>query len=98
MASHHIDRLARSTRAIRAAVAADVPDAPFTRALLDLPVTASIRDADHSELALFALAPEQTAPRLARAVFPTATPLRRPPRNDPDPEVYAHAALKFIRQ
>ncbi|KAF8891671.1 hypothetical protein BD779DRAFT_139430 [Infundibulicybe gibba] len=89
---------------------------PFTRAVLETHLGDLIRDVDPSELGLFDLItpvvnrPQEHDPRnaphpeIARAEFPGATPLRKPPsrREDPhkapeiEPEVYAKAALKYI--
>ena len=85
---------------------------PFTRAVLDTHLGDLIRDIDPSELGLFQiLNPSSTAengvPRpplsgLARVEFGSATPLRRIAKRDEltklniEPEVYAHAAIKYI--
>ncbi|KAK0225776.1 hypothetical protein IW262DRAFT_1357830 [Armillaria fumosa] len=104
--SDQIDRLSRTSKAT-AIAAADIavsPDvAPFSTAVLDSQLGDLIRDVDPSELGLFSLVvphPEQDArgdiPKLARSGFPGATPLKPTTRREVDPEVYAHAALKYI--
>ncbi|KAK0195271.1 hypothetical protein F5146DRAFT_1024814 [Armillaria mellea] len=91
--SDQIDRLSRMSKAtaITAAAVAVSPDGDL------------IRDVDPSELGLFSLVvphSEQDVrgeiPKLARSGFPGATPLKPTTRREVDPEVYAHAALKYI--
>ncbi|SJK97371.1 uncharacterized protein ARMOST_00623 [Armillaria ostoyae] len=104
--SDQIDRLSRTSKAtaITAAAVAVSPDvAPFSTAVLDTQLGDLIRDVDPSELGLFSLVvphSEQDArgdiPKLARSGFPGATPLKPTTRREVDPEVYAHAALKYI--
>ncbi|PBK73792.1 hypothetical protein ARMSODRAFT_952863 [Armillaria solidipes] len=104
--SDQIDRLSRTSKAtaIAAAAVAISPDvAPFSTAVLDTQLGDLIRDVDPSELGLFSLVvphSEQDArgdiPKLARSGFPGATPLKPTTRREVDPEVYAHAALKYI--
>ncbi|PBK91336.1 hypothetical protein ARMGADRAFT_1013788 [Armillaria gallica] len=104
--SDQIDRLSRTSKAtaITAATVAVSPDvAPFATAVLDTQLGDLIRDVDPSELGLFSLVvphSEQDArgdiPKLARSGFPGATPLKPTTRREVDPEVYAHAALKYI--
>ncbi len=85
------------------AVAVSPDVAPFATAVLDTQLGDLIRDVDPSELGLFSLVvphSEQDArgdiPKLARSGFPGATPLKPTTRREVDPEVYAHAALKYI--
>ncbi|KAK0212981.1 hypothetical protein DFS33DRAFT_1377428 [Desarmillaria ectypa] len=104
--SDQIDRFSRTSKAI-AAIAATVavsPDVtPFSTIVLDTQLGDLIRDVDPSELGLFLLVgphSEQDSrgdiPKLARSGFPGATPLKPRTRREVDPEVYAHAALKYI--
>ncbi|KAG7446417.1 uncharacterized protein BT62DRAFT_1005694 [Guyanagaster necrorhizus] len=100
-----IYRLSRTTKAIAiasATVAASPDVAPFSTAVLDTQLGDLIRDIDPSELGLFSLVVPQSEQdsrgvisKLARSRFPGATPLK-PTRREVDPEVYAHAALKYI--
>ncbi|SRR6266511_942296 len=116
--SDQIDRFTQNTRAIKAASSQTAkPDTTlsvFTQAVLYTHLGDLIRDIDPSELGLFTLVENPTNPydkdarsagdpRVTRAQFPGATPLkRRPLRHDPNPEIepetYAHAALKYIEQ
>jgi len=113
--SDQIDRFARNTRAIKAVSAKpETTLSAFTQAVLYTHLGDLIRDIDPSELGLFTLvgntanpydkdARSAADPRVTRAQFHGATPLkRRPTRQDPnpeiEPEVYAHAALKYIEQ
>ena len=84
----------------------------FTRAVLSTHLGDLIRDIDPSELGLFRLVDSPTNNtydkdgltsqdhELKRAEFSGATPLRKHPsrRDALQPEVYAHAALKYIDQ
>lgn len=86
----------------------------FTRAVLYTQLGDLIRDIDPSELGLFTLVEvatnpydkdthSSTDPKITRTQFEGATPLkRRQTRQDTaqeiEPEVYAHAALKYINQ
>lgn len=115
--SDQIDHFTRNTRAIKAASSQTAkPEtlSAFTQAVLYTHLGDLIRDIDPSELGLFTLventvnpydkdARSAADPRITRAQFPGATPLkRRPMRQDPnpeiEPEIYAHAALKYIEQ
>ncbi|KAK0461409.1 uncharacterized protein EV420DRAFT_1531880 [Desarmillaria tabescens] len=104
--SDQIDRLSRTSKAIAATAAAvtvSLDVAPFSTAVLDTQLGDLIRDVDPSELGLFSLVvphSEQDSrgdiPTLARSAFPGATPLKPATRREVDPEIYAHAALKYI--
>jgi len=108
--SDQIDRLTRNTRSIKV-TAAQTAKAPttFTRAVLETHLGDLIRDIDPSELGLFSLvegpsnASEAPDPQIKRTEFPGATPLKRRQarpevKQEIEPEVYAHAALKYIEQ
>jgi hypothetical protein len=86
----------------------------FTRAVLHTHLGDLIRDVDPAELGLFRLVSPPSnntydnghstqEVEVRRVELPTATPLRKqqPRREDKqeiEPEVYAHAALKYIDQ
>jgi hypothetical protein len=85
---------------------------PFTRSVLNAPLGDLIRDIDPSEDGLFTLVhprvSTQSAPpqEITRVEVVSATPLRKHPSaqrrdvlvqsKEPEPEVFAEAALKFI--
>ncbi|KAF9562777.1 hypothetical protein CPC08DRAFT_687339 [Agrocybe pediades] len=85
---------------------------PFTSAVLTTHLSDLIRDVDPSELGLFRLVNNPSdnsyerdgrGPQVRRTEFPGATPLkkhvsRRDEVRDVEPEVYAHAALKYIER
>ena len=86
-------------------------EGPFTRAVLSLPLGDLIRDVDPSELGLFTLVPPsristQPPQEVTRVDVVSATPLRKHPSaqrrdvlfpsKEPEPEVFAEAALKYI--
>lgn len=109
--SDHIDRFNKNTRSIASTasqIAQQHSDFPgtFTRAVLSTHLGDLIRDIDPSELGLFRLvdSPASNATpqdhELKRTEFSGATPLRKHPlqRDELKPEVYAHAALKYIDQ
>jgi hypothetical protein len=106
--SDHIDRFNKNTRSI-ASTASQIHSAfpgTFTRAVLSTHLGDLIRDIDPSELGLFRLVDNSTSNttpqdhELKRTEFSGATPLRKHPshRDELKPEVYAHAALKYIDQ
>jgi hypothetical protein len=97
----HIDQLTHlSSNLSSTSTSITAASGPFTHAVIHAPLQHLIRDADHSELALFTLAPTSnttTAPgttqtrdrdrdlALERVPFAGATPLkRRPLRHKPD--------------
>jgi len=110
--SDHIDRLAAHAKNISlAAHRASVSSSPrglFSGAILLTHLGDLIRDADPSELGLFSLVhPERVAVlekplEVERINFHGATPLKRPRPDDasrardPDPELYAEAAMKYM--
>ena len=100
--SDQIDRLTQSTRAIKATVASTGNNSTgvFTRAVLDTHLGDLIREVDPIELGLFSLVNSHYGQehQLHRIQFSGATPLRNQSKQDIDPEIYAHAALKCIRQ
>jgi hypothetical protein len=114
-----VARNARSIADVASATAYSAPGAcPFTRAMLKTDLGDLIRDIDSAELGLFNLLPpskpataitttaessEASGPRITRAEFVGATPLRRHSAQKPEarskesePEAYAHAALQCI--
>lgn len=100
--SDQIDRLAQSTRAIKATLASthNKSTGIFTRAVLNTHLGDLIREVDPTELGLFSLVNNryEQENQLHRIQFSGATPLRNQNKHDADPEIYAHAALKCIRQ
>ena len=101
--SDQIDRLTQSTRAIKATVASTGNNSTgvFTRAVLDTHLGDLIREVDPVELGLFSLVNShhyEQEHQLHRIQFSGATPIRNQNKQDIDPEIYAHAALKCIRQ
>ena len=93
--SDQIDRLSQSTRAIKTTVASTDNDSTgiFTRAVLNTHLGDLIREVDTAELGLFSLV---NYDQLHRIQISGATPLRN--KHSIEPEIYAHAALKCIRQ
>lgn len=100
--SDQIDRLTQSARAIKATVAntGNNSTGVFTRAVLDTHLGDLIREVDPIELGLFSLVNSHYGQehQLHRIQFSGATPLRNQSKQDIDPEIYANAALKCIRQ
>lgn len=110
--SEHIDRLSRTARALKSVTASPSSagiERPFTRAVLNTQLGDLIRDIDPSELGLFTLASpapvhghQDAEPEIARVGFTGATPLRNPrlkeKDKEPEPEVFANAALKYIER
>lgn len=100
--SDQIDRLTQSTRVIKATVASTEKNSTgvFTRAVLDTHLGDLIREVDPTELGLFSLVNNHYGQehQLHRVHFSGATPLRYQGKHDVEPEIYAHAALKCIRQ
>jgi len=110
--SDHIDRFNKNTRSITSTASQIAQQhsafpGTFTRAVLSTHLGDLIRDIDPSELGLFRLvdSPDKGGRtlqdhELKRTEFSGATPLRKHPlhRDELKPEVYAHAALKYIDQ
>lgn len=96
--SDQIDRLTQSTRAIKTTVASTNNNSTgiFTNAVLKTHLGDLIREVDPTELGLFSLVNNHH--ELHRIQFSGATPLRNQNKHDIDPEIYANAALKCIRQ
>lgn len=107
--SDHIDRLTNSCKSLRTSTRrfASTPFGPFARAVLDQPLGDLIRDIDPAELGLFTLVPPPpphadapTREEVTRVEFHGATPLRKPAKRElrvePEPEVYAEAALRYL--
>jgi hypothetical protein len=100
--SDQIDRFTRNAQAIKTAASqtanTTTTASVFTRAVLSTQLGDLIRDIDPSELGLFTLVDSHSS-GIARSQFQGATPLRRHhPAQEIGPEVYAHAALKYIDQ
>ena len=110
--SDHIDRFNKNTRSIKSTASQiatttqqhSASPGTFTRAVLSTHLGDLIRDIDPSELGLFRLVDGDGLTsqdhELKRAEFSCATPLRKHPsrRDELQPEVYAHAALRYIDQ
>ena len=100
----------KSVKASASAITQHNHHGPFTRSVLNTPLGDLIRDIDPSELGLFTLVPPprvstQSGPpqEITRVDVVSATPLRKTQRRgvlahpkEPDPEVFAEAALKYI--
>ncbi|KAF7376034.1 hypothetical protein MSAN_00018200 [Mycena sanguinolenta] len=81
-----LDRLARTTQAIRDTASCSLPPSPFTRAVLETSLGDLVREIEPAELGLF-------TPQLARVEFHGPAPRKNKKQ---DPEVYAQAAYTYI--
>jgi hypothetical protein len=101
----------KSVKASASVITSSNHHAPFTRSLLSTPLGDLIRDIDPAELGLFSVIPPpitQVGPptEVTRVELVSATPLRKHPSaqrrdapiqsKEPEPEVFAEAALKYI--
>lgn len=105
----HIDRFSTASKSIQTSTRrfTSTPLGPFARAILETPLSELIRELDVAELGLFSLVPPAPphvdAPvreTVTRTEIVAPTPLRKNTkkemRPDPEPEVYAEAALRFL--